>query len=84
MTVLQYLRQGNTDQAIHSLEQRLGRYANLMCNSYGCLTATNRERVRLEPVERTLDYYAKFPPRQERPEIDIMKRMVKSRSEIRR
>jgi hypothetical protein len=53
-----------------------------MCNSYGCLTATNRERVRLEPVERTLDYYAQFPPRQERPEIDIMKRMVKSRSEI--
>jgi len=33
-----------------------------MCNSYGCLSPTNRERVNLESLERARDYYAKFPP----------------------
>src|SRR6185369_4677944 len=79
--VLQLVREGKTEQAIQRLEQRLGRYSNLMCNSYFCLNATNRERVKLEPIEKTLDYFAKFPPREERSEIDAMKLILKSRSE---
>ena len=61
IAVLQYLRDGQTDQAIQRLEQRLSRYANLMCNSYGCLSPTNRKRVRLESLEQARDYFAKFP-----------------------
>ena len=76
------LRQGRTNQAIQVLEQRLIQCANMMCNSYGGLSATNRERVELERVEKALDYYAKFPPPEERAEIGIMKKMLKSRSEI--
>jgi len=82
--VLQYLREGQTSQAIQRLEQHLGRYANLMCNSYGCLSATNRQRVRLEPVEKTLDYYAKFPPPEGRAEIETMNRILKGKNEISR
>jgi hypothetical protein len=84
VTVLQYLRDGQTGQAIQRLEQHLGRYANLMCNSYGCLSATNRERVRLEPVEKTLAYYAAFPPPEGRAEIETMKGILKGKSEISR
>ena len=84
LAVLQYLRQGQTSQAIQRLEQHLGRYANLMCNSYGCLSATNRERVRLEPVEKTVDYYARFPSREERAELEAMKSILKSKGEASR
>ena len=82
VTVLQSLREGQTSQAIQRLEQHLGRYANLMCNSYSCISPTNRERLRLEPLEKTLDYYAKFPPREERGDIVAMKLIVQSKSEI--
>src|SRR5579859_4453716 len=34
IAILKYLRNGQKDQAIYNLEQRLSRYANLMCNSY--------------------------------------------------
>ena len=60
--LLQYLRAGQTNQAIQLLEQRLSRYANLMCNSYGCLSPTNRERVKLESLKQARDYFAEFPP----------------------
>ena len=63
VAVLQHLREGRTNQAIQLLEQHLNRYANLMCNSYGGLSPTNRERVRLEPLEEARNYYAKFPPK---------------------
>jgi len=62
VAALQYLREGRTNQAIQLLEQHLSRYASIMCNSYGCLSPTNRERVRLESLEQARDYYAKFPP----------------------
>jgi hypothetical protein len=62
VAVLQNLREGQTDQAIQRLEQRLSAYANLMCNSYGCLSPTNRARVSLESLERARDYFGKFPP----------------------
>jgi hypothetical protein len=75
--VLRYLREGQTTQAIQRLEQHLGRYVNLMCNSYGCLNATNRERVKLESMAKTRDYYAKFPPRQPRPEMDTINEILR-------
>jgi hypothetical protein len=62
VAVLQCLRAGRTNQAIQLLEQRLSRYANLLLNSYGCLSPTNRERVKLESLERARDYFAEFPP----------------------
>ncbi len=62
--VLQYLRQGNSSQAIQLLEQRLSRYANMMLNSYGCLSPTNRERVSLESLSRhgTISPSSPLPP----------------------
>jgi len=62
VAALRYLRQGQTDQAIQRLEWQLSRYANLMCNSYGCLSRTNRERVKLESLKLTREYFAEFPP----------------------
>jgi len=62
VALLRHLREGQTNQAIQLLEQRLSRYANLMCNSYGCLSPTNRERVRLESLEQARDYFTEFPP----------------------
>ena len=32
-----------------------------MCNSYGGLSTTNRERVKLESLEEVRDYFAEFP-----------------------
>lgn len=62
VVALQYLREGRTDEAIQLLERHLNFYASIMCNSYGCLSPTNRARVRLESLEQARDYYAKFPP----------------------
>ena len=62
VALLQYLRAGNQNQAIQLLEQRLGRYANLMLNSYGGLNPTNRKRVNLESLKQARDYFAEFPP----------------------
>jgi hypothetical protein len=84
VAVLQHLRDGQMGEAIQRLEQHLGRYANLMCNSYGCLSATNRERVKLEPVEKALNYYTTFPPPATREEIQTMKRILKEKSQLRR
>jgi hypothetical protein len=61
VAVLRCLREGQKNQAIELLERRLSRYANLMCNSYGGLNPTNRERVKLESLEQARDYFAKFP-----------------------
>jgi hypothetical protein len=62
VAALRSLREGRTNQAIQVLEQHLSRYANIMCNSYGGLSPTNRERVKLESLQQTRDYYAQFPP----------------------
>jgi hypothetical protein len=62
VTALQHLRAGREKEAIQLLERDLGFYASILCNSYGCLNATNRERVKLESLEKTRDYYAKLPP----------------------
>jgi hypothetical protein len=61
VAILKYLREGQKNQAIYLLEQHLSRYASLMCNSYGCLNPTNRERVKLESLEQARDYFARFP-----------------------
>jgi hypothetical protein len=61
ITILQYLRNGQNEQAIYNLEQHLHRYANLMCNSYGGLEPTNRVRVNLESLKQTRDYFNLFP-----------------------
>lgn len=61
VAVLRYLREGQKNQAIQLLEQHLSRYAGIMCNSYGGLNPTNRARVNLESLERTRDYFARFP-----------------------
>ena len=82
ITVLQSLREGQTSQAIQRLEQHLGRYSKLMCNNYSSINPTNRERLSLEPVEKTLDYYTKFPPQEERGEIVAMKLIVQRKGEI--
>lgn len=70
VAILQDLREGNTNRAIQLLEQHLSRYANLLINSYGCLSPTNRERVKLESLERARDYFAEFPPPTWGPEMD--------------
>lgn len=62
VAALQNLHKGRTDEAIQLLERHLNFYASIMCNSYGCLSPTNRARVRLESLEQARDYYAKFPP----------------------
>jgi hypothetical protein len=62
VAILRYLREGHADQAVQRLEQHLSRYANLMVNSYGCLSQTNRERINLEPLKKARDYFADFPP----------------------
>jgi hypothetical protein len=61
VAALRSLREGNTEQAIQLLEQQLSFHASLMCNSYGCLSQTNRERVKLESLEQARDYFARFP-----------------------
>jgi hypothetical protein len=43
------------------LRQHLHRYASLMCNGYGGLNLTNRERVNLKSLEQARDYFAEFP-----------------------
>ena len=62
VAALQYLRAGRANEAIQLLERHLGRHASIMCNSYGCLNATNRAQVKLESLEKTREYYAKLPP----------------------
>ena len=62
VAALQYLREGRENEAIQLLEQQLGFYASIMCNSYGCLSPTNRERVKLESLKQARDYYVEFPP----------------------
>ncbi len=61
LAVLQLWRQGRQTQATYDLEQNLSRYASIMCNGYGGLDPTNRERVNLESLEQTRDYFARFP-----------------------
>jgi len=61
VAVLKYLRTGQTNQAIQRLEQNLRRNANLICNSYGGLNPTNRERVNLDSLQQTRDYFSNFP-----------------------
>ena len=61
VAILQYLRKGDTNQAIRLLEERLGRNANLLLNSYGGLNPTNRERVNLEPLQQAREYFTMFP-----------------------
>jgi hypothetical protein len=62
VSALQYLREGREHEAIQLLEQQLGYYASILCNSCGCLNQTNRERVNLESLKQARDYYARFPP----------------------
>jgi hypothetical protein len=61
LTILKYLREGQEKQAIYDLEQRLSRNAALMVNCYGGLFPSNRERVNLESLKRTRDYFVMFP-----------------------
>lgn len=61
LAILEYLRGGQEKQAIYDLEQCLSRYAGLMCNCYGGLYPSNRERVNLKSLEQTRDYFARFP-----------------------
>jgi hypothetical protein len=70
VTALQHLREGRTSEAIQLLERDLGFYASIMCNSYGCLSLTNRERVKTESLERARDYYTKFPPPEGRADLE--------------
>jgi len=62
VAALRYLREGRTKEAIQLLEQHLTAYANLMCNTYGCVNPTNRGRVNLEPLKQARDYFAEYPP----------------------
>jgi hypothetical protein len=62
VAVLRSLREGRTNEAIRLLEQRAGAYANMMCNTYGCLNPTNRSRVKLEPLRQARDYFSDYPP----------------------
>ncbi len=62
VAALQHLRAGRANEAILLLEQQLGFYSSIMCNSYGCLNPTNRERVNLESLAQARDYYTSFVP----------------------
>jgi hypothetical protein len=61
VVILKYLRDGNRDQAIYNLEQRLHRDAGQICNNYGGLNETNRARVKLDSLEQARDYFAMHP-----------------------
>jgi len=61
LRILKYLREGQKDQAIYNLEQHLSQYASLLCNSYGGLNTTNRERVNVEPLAQARDYLVMYP-----------------------
>lgn len=61
LAILKYLRAGQEKQAIYNLEQSLNTYAGIMCNGYGGLYPANRERVNLESLKQTRDYFAQFP-----------------------
>ena len=60
VTALRYLREGRTNEAIRLLEQHLSAYANMMCNSYGCLNATNHGRVNLDNLAFTKNTLHRF------------------------
>jgi hypothetical protein len=62
VAALQHLRMDRANEAVPLLEQQLGFYSSIMCNSYGCLNATNRERVNVESVAQARDYYKNFVP----------------------
>jgi hypothetical protein len=64
VAALEHLRNGRANEAIQLLERHLDFYASIMCNSYGCLSPTNRARVKLESLEQARDYYAKFQQRE--------------------
>jgi hypothetical protein len=70
VAILRSLHEGRTNVAIQRLEQHLERYVSIMCNSYGGLNATNRERVNLEPLEETRKYYTEFPPSESSAALD--------------
>jgi transcription elongation factor Elf1 len=61
LAILKYLRGGQEKQAIYDLEQSLNTYADVMCNGYGGLYPANRERVNLESLKQTRDYFTQFP-----------------------
>lgn len=61
IAILRQLREGHREQAIYLLDQHLSRYVSLMCNGYGGLNPTNRERVNLKSLEQARDYFATFP-----------------------
>jgi len=61
LAILKYLRGDQQKQAIYDLEQSLNTYADVMCNGYGGLYPANRERVNLESLKQTRDYFAQFP-----------------------
>jgi len=61
LTILKYWREGQEKQALYDLEQNLHSSADEMCNGYGGLYPANRERVNLESLTQTRDYFAKFP-----------------------
>ena len=70
VAALQHLRAGRTYEAMQLLEGHLNRHASLLCNSYGCLNSTNRERVQLEPLAQAQDYFARFPTAKWSAEMD--------------
>jgi hypothetical protein len=85
VAALQSLREGRANEAIQRLEQHLSRYASIMCNSYGCLSPTNGERVKLESLEKTRDYYARFAPQEWGAEtLKAMDEVVRLSSETRK
>jgi hypothetical protein len=61
LAILKYLREGQEKQALYDLEQNLYSSVGLMCNGYGGLYPANRERVNLESLKQTRDYFTKFP-----------------------
>ena len=61
LAILKCLREGQEKQALYDLEKNLHASADLMCNGYGGLYPANRERVNLEPLKQTRDYFAQFP-----------------------
>jgi hypothetical protein len=61
LAILKSLRAGQEQPAIYDLEQRLSRYAGLLCNSYGGLYPGNRAGVKLDTLAQTRDYFAQYP-----------------------
>jgi hypothetical protein len=59
--ILQKIREGNTDEALHFLENHLDMSISLFGSGYNALPSRLRADVSLKPLKGAYDYRKKFP-----------------------